>query len=101
MTRKEIKIMLALLAEKERDLVVYEQAMINFSVMLRDEKYNPALLQQGSIDANNLVEMVYNGIKRAFPRDCDVKEREDKIKELEDEVFRLKHRPFLHRLLNK
>lgn len=102
MTRKELKIMTALIADKERDLVVYEQAMINFSAMLRDGKFNPALLKHGSNrDSDNLVNMVYTDIKRAFPRDNDVQERENRVKELEEEVHRLRHRPFLQRLLNK
>lgn len=94
MKKEELKHLTELIAEKERDLVVYEQAMINFSAMLRDTKFNPAILEHGSERTEEFTEMVYNDIKNAIPRDVDVQE-------LEAEISRLKGRSLWQRILNK
>ena len=101
MNQKEIEHLTVLIAEKERDLVVYEQAMVNFSAMLSDKKFNPAILKHGSERTEGFTEMVYNDIKNAFPRDVDIQKHENELKELKAENYRLKHRSFLQRILNK
>lgn len=46
MSKEELNYLTEKLATQERDLVLCRQAMINFSVMLRDNGFNPAILEQ-------------------------------------------------------
>lgn len=101
MRKEELQNLGELIAEKERDLVVYEQAMVNFSAMLRDNKFNPALLEHGSERADMLIEMVYKEIANVFPRAKEMRKKDEHILELEQELKRLKSRNLWRRIFNK
>lgn len=66
MEKSEIEYFASLLLEKERDIVVYEQAMINFLAMLRGSRRDPAVLLQGSKTANDLTSAVSREIVRVM-----------------------------------
>lgn len=66
MEKSEIECFASLLSEKERDIAVYEQAMINFLAMLRGSRRDPAVLLQGSKTANDLTDAVSREIKKVL-----------------------------------
>lgn len=66
MEKSEIEYFASLLLEKERDIVVYEQAMVNFIAMLRGSRRDPAVLLHGSKTADDLIDIVCREIAKAL-----------------------------------
>ncbi len=101
MSKEELNYLTEKLVSQERDLVLCRQAMINFSAMLRDNSFDPAILEQGSEEIEPLIGAVYIEIKKTLPRIHEENEKDKKIQKLVGEVYRLKHRTLLQRILNK
>lgn len=68
MEKSEIEYFASLLMKKERDIVVYEQAMINFIAMLKGSRKDPAVLLHGSKTANDLINAVCCEIAKVLSR---------------------------------
>ena len=101
MSKEELNYLTEKLAAQERDLVLCRQAMINFSAMLRDNGFNPAILEQGSEEIEHLIEAIYIAIKEKLPRIQEENVKDKRIQELVGEIYRLKHRTLLQRILNR
>lgn len=101
MKKNELMELARLIEEKERDLTICRQAMMNFSAMLRDATYKPAILEQASEQTNDLIGMVYNDIRKAMPRIKDEHWKDAQIERLAAEVIELKNRTLWQRILNK
>ena len=101
MNQTDIKEMIDRIEEKERDIVVCKQAMVNFSAMLRNDKYSPALLQDASPEVSDLLNMVYNDIRKVLPRVREAHWKDEQIERLATEVKRLKSRTLMERIRNK
>lgn len=64
----ECKTDYARVEEMAADIAIGRQALLNFSLMLRDGKKDPALLKQASEAFQPLISMVYGDIVNALPR---------------------------------
>lgn len=101
MKKNELMELARLIEEKERDLTICRQAMMNFSAMLRDDTYKPAILEQASEQIDDLIGLVYNDIRKAMPRIKDEHWKDEQIKRLAAEVVELKNRTLWQRIRNK
>ena len=83
-----------------RDNQCYRQMIINAVEMLRHNKFNPAVLCQGTSECNDLCRILHRGIvefRRKHNHDGLIKLLEEK----EDEIARLKNIGFWKRVFPK